>query len=138
MTIKIQYLDDRRAFKTQGENGLSNAALGRVAGAAIELALLKTIPKYKGKQQGQLYIRPDFVNKTEKYISAKFMMDHLTDEQMKIATKELKNTLPERFLTITNSTANTGGRGIIWKEPKVLVRFTQKPEPKCPHCGEKL
>lgn len=135
--IELDYCD-RKDYNAKGENGLSNAALGRVASSAIEDAILQTRPKARKKQPDRLYIRPAFVNKTEKYVSVKFLIDHLTDEQMEIATKELKDTLPERFVTITNSTANSGGRGMTWQEPKVLVRFTQKPVPKCPHCGKEI
>jgi len=98
---------------------LSNAQLGRIAASAVRHAL--------GKKDYPL--SPNYINKTEKYISCKFLIDHLTPDQMQKAEEYLRVEVPNRFLKITNSIANCGDVrcGIVteWQEPKVLFRFTQ-------------
>jgi len=131
MASKLLSYSDQRDFDTKGEGGVSNAGLGRAAATAIERAIADDPTKAKTYK----YLRPAFVNKTEKYISCKFNIDHLTDEEKQKAEQLLREALPNRFLKITNSTANTGGRGFTWQEPKVLVRFTQKAPPVCSKCG---
>lgn len=122
--MKLSYYDAKQ-LKEKGENGIANTVLRDVAIDAI-----------KEVMGDEMNWKPTaWVNKTEKYISVKLEIDHLTDKEIVKVGKLISKYLPNRFLKITNSTALTGGRGAIFPEPKVLVRFTQKSAPICPHCG---
>lgn len=93
----------------------SMASLGRAA----EVAVRQTLWNYQ-------HINEVYVNKTEKYVSIKFSDLHLTPYQIKQVTNHLKRTCPERFLQIANGTATPMAYGMgDYKEPKVMVRFTQ-------------
>ena len=92
---------------------ISNAELGRSATSAVATAA------------GDRYESMHYVNKTPKYLSVKITLTYLTPEQIEEVTQRLSQQYPDRFLKVYNSTAVVSERGQEWREPKVLVRFTQ-------------
>lgn len=80
-----------------------------------------------------------YVNKTKKYISIKIVQRHMTDQELEKAADVLREKFPDRFLTVYNAWAQdsraqymfTSDRvdvypSELYREPKVLVRFTQE------------
>lgn len=80
-----------------------------------------------------------YVNKTKKYISIKVVHRHLTDKELEKAGRMLKEKFPDRFLTVYNAWAWDSRAQYmftsdhvdvypsdLYREPKVLVRFTQE------------
>lgn len=80
-----------------------------------------------------------YVNKTKKYISIKIVHKHLSDKELELAANVLKKIFPDRFLTIYNAWAWDSRAQYmftsdhvdiypseLYREPKVLVRFTQE------------
>ena len=92
----------------------SMAQLGRDATDAVQTV----------KDSGYGVLR-HYVNKTQKYVSIKLVVKHLTDEQIDKVAEILHNKHPDRFLVVYNNTAHPASRGMSWTEDKVNVRFTQ-------------
>jgi len=90
---------------------ISMAQLGRDAA--------RVITRVTGRKHEPIH----WVNKTEKYVSIKMEITHLTADQINIASAALDALHPDRFIKITNGTAHPGS---CWPPcDKVMVRFTQ-------------
>lgn len=104
----------------------TNAYLGRVATGVVE-------------DVSNSFAQTHYVNKTDKYVSVKVVHRHLTEDELADAELMLRSKFPKRFLKIYNAWAwdhraqymFTSDQvdvypSNLYREPKVLVRFTQE------------